>query len=184
MLHGDALLIASATEPLLSELEHLDRLHRELLKLCEEERNSLLEEPADIIKNLEILMALRQASESDQQPSRSSGSKSRSNLKRRTDNNDIGSSMDSPGPSGEKLHRFKGNSQRSGSVGGSQPRDIVAIKVEEGVEVNKGQLAERTGQLVVGAEVMYRHPKKAIPVEGEGIQCIIKMITGDGMKKK
>lgn len=127
-------------------------------------------------------MALRAASETEPSLGRNAGPKSRSNLKRRTDTDSFGG-MDSPGPSeGNKLQRLKGSSQRSSSVGNSQ-RDLVTVKIEEGAEGNKGQIAERTGLLGVGAEVVYRH-KKGSNQEGEGMQCVILSITGDGQKKK
>lgn len=64
-------------------------------------------------------------------------------------------------------------------------RDSVPVKLEEGVEVAaKGTIAERSGQFVVGAEVVFKHNKNRQGVEGEGIQCIIKSITGDGYKKR
>jgi SAGA-associated factor 29 len=64
-----------------------------------------------------------------------------------------------------------------------ETREAVSVKVEEGAEGVKGTVAERSGQFVIGAEVVYRHRHKQ-SAEGEGIQCIIKNISGDGTKKR
>jgi SAGA-associated factor 29 len=159
-----------------------------MLKLCEDERAILQDEPSDVIKNLGLLTALRQASEAEA-PLNRAASLSKSRKKR----NDMdGSATDSPGPSGafsDKASRIKGGVQRGTSVSSNQARDSrenrdVHVKVEEGAEGTKGTLAERSGHLVVGAEVVFKHNKNRQGVEGEGIQCIIKGISGDGHKKR
>lgn len=115
--------------------------------------------------------------------------------KSRKKRNEIDSSaIDSPGPSAvpvsDKLNRVKGSVQRSASVSSTQARDGrdgrdgVSVKIEEGTEGAKGTLAERSGQLVIGAEVVFKHNKNKQGVEGEGIQCIIKGISGEGHKKR
>jgi hypothetical protein len=177
------------TEPSLNEIDELDSYHRQQLKLSEEEKAILRDEPTDIIKNLGILIALRSASEADPQSRAASVPKQR---KRKTEAD--GSAADSPGPStavvSDKLNRLKGSTQRSTSVSSTQAREArearegIAVKSEEGVEGTKSTLAERTGQLVVGAEVVFKHNKKQQGVEGEGIQCIIKSISGEGHKKR
>ncbi|KAL6235944.1 hypothetical protein BDW75DRAFT_229878 [Aspergillus navahoensis] len=170
-------------KPTLSEHNQLDSLYRQMLKLCEEERAILQDEPSDVIKNLGLLTALRQASEAEAPMSRAA-SLSKSRKKR----NDIdGSATDSPGPSGglsDKGGRSKGGIQRSTSVSSTQVRDNVQVKLEEGTESTKATPAERNGQLAVGAEVVFKHNKNKQGVEGEGIQCIIKGITGEGNKKR
>ncbi|PYH99659.1 hypothetical protein BO71DRAFT_342381 [Aspergillus ellipticus CBS 707.79] len=179
-------------KPSLSEHNQLDGLYRQMLKLCEDERAILQDEPSDVIKNLGLLTALRQASEAEATPNRAAAlSKSR---KKRNDLD--GSATDSPGPSNsglsEKVSRVKGSVQRSTSVSSTQVRegrDIresnVYVKIEEGgSESTKGTVAERSGHLVMGAEVVFKHNKNKQGVEGEGIQCIIKGITGDGLKKR
>ncbi|KAL4879395.1 SGF29 tudor-like domain-containing protein [Aspergillus karnatakaensis] len=169
--------------PVLSEHNQLDGLYRQMLKLCEEERAILQDEPSDVIKNLGLLTALRQASEAEAPMSRAASlSKSR---KKRNDMD--GSATDSPGPSGglsDKGGRSKGATQRSTSVSSTHVRDNVQVKIEEGTESTKGTLAERNGQLAVGAEVVFKHNKNKQGVEGEGIQCIIKGISGEGNKKR
>ncbi|RAL17133.1 SAGA-associated factor 29 family protein [Aspergillus homomorphus CBS 101889] len=175
-------------KPTLSEHNQLDGLYRQMLKLCEDERAILQDEPSDVIKNLGLLTALRQASEAEA-PQNRAASLSKSRKKR---NEMDGSATDSPGPSNnslsDKVSRVKGGIQRSTSVSSSQAREgrdpIVQIKVEEGSEGVKGTLAERSGHLVVGAEVVFKHNKNKQGVEGEGIQCIIKGISGDGPKKR
>ncbi|RAH40965.1 SAGA-associated factor 29 family protein [Aspergillus brunneoviolaceus CBS 621.78] len=175
-------------KPTLSEHNQLDSLYRQMAKLCEEERAILQDEPSDVIKNLGLLTALRQASEAEA-PQNRAASLSKSRKKR---NEMDGSATDSPGPSNnslsDKVSRVKGGIQRSTSASSSQAREgrdpIVQIKVEEGSEGTKGTLAERSGHLVVGAEVVFKHNKNKQGVEGEGIQCIIKGISGDGPKKR
>ncbi|OJJ73582.1 hypothetical protein ASPBRDRAFT_205803 [Aspergillus brasiliensis CBS 101740] len=178
-------------KPSLSEHDQLDSLYRTMSKLCDEERAILQDEPSDVIKNLGLLTALRQASEAEA-PQNRAATFSKSRKKR---NELDGSATDSPGPSTsalpDKVGRTKGGVQRSTSVSSTQVRDGrdirdsgVYVKVEEGTEGTKGTLAERSGQLVVGAEVVFKHNKNKQGVEGEGIQCIIKGISGDGVKKR
>ncbi|EAW07500.1 SAGA-associated factor 29 family protein [Aspergillus clavatus NRRL 1] len=174
--------------PTLSEHNQLDSLYRQMLKLCEDERAILQDEPSDVVKNLGLLTALRQASEAEAPFSRSA-----SLVKSRKKRNDFdGSATDSPGPSGpsvsDKVSRVK-SAQRSASASSSQPRDReirdnVMVKIEETAESIRGTIAERNGQLAVGAEVVFKHNKNKQGVEGEGIQCIIKGISGDGPKKR
>lgn len=158
-----------------------------MAKLSDEERAILNEEPHDVLKNLQLLTALRQASEAEAPSSRGALSRPR---KKKGEMD--GSSTESPGPSGapsDRTGRSKGGVPRSASVSsaprdGREPRDGVAVKIEEGAEGTKGAIAERSGQLVVGAEVVFKHSKNKQGVEGEGIQCIIKAISGEGAKKK
>lgn len=161
-----------------------------MAKLCEEESAVLNDEPHDVLKNLQLLTALRQASEAEAPVNRVvSMSKSRKK-KGEVD----GSSTESPGPTGasvsDKVTRIKGAVPRSASVSSAhtretrEPRDNVAVKIEEGSEGTKGTIAERSGQLVVGAEVVFKHSKNKQGIEGEGIQCIIKAISGEGHRKR
>ncbi|KAH8698503.1 SGF29 tudor-like domain-containing protein [Talaromyces proteolyticus] len=150
--------------PTLAEVSQLDGWYRQVLKLSEEERAILQEEPSDVIKNLGLLTALRSASEAE---------------------NSAGRAVSLP--KSNKLNRVKGSTQRSSSVSSAgharDTRDSVSVKLEEGAEGAKGTVAERSGQFVIGAEVVYKHKNKQ-GVEGEGIQCIIKSISGDGTKKR
>lgn len=168
----------------MSEHDQLDTWLRQSQKLSEEERSIMLDEPCDVIKNLELLTALRKASEAEAPPNRATAlSKSR---KKRSDMDT--SATESPAASGaDKSSRSKGGVPRSASVSSTQARegrgDGTAVKIEEGAEGTKGTVAERSGLLVVGAQVVYKHNKNKHGVEGEGIQCIIKNITGDGKKR-
>ncbi|GIJ83702.1 SAGA HAT/Core module component [Aspergillus pseudoviridinutans] len=175
--------------PTLSEHNQLDSLYRQMSKLCEEERAILQDEPSDVIKNLGLLTALRQASEAEAPFNRAA-----SLVKSRKKRSDVdGSVTDSPGPSGpsvsDKIGRIK-SVQRSTSASspqtrdGREIRDSVMVKIEETAESIRGTIAERNGQLVIGAEVVFKHNKNKQGVEGEGIQCIIKGISGDGPKKR
>lgn len=172
-------------EPTMSEHDQLDTWLRQSQKLSEEERSIMLDEPCDVIKNLELLTALRKASEAEAPPNRSTAlSKSR---KKRSDME--ASATESPGASSaDKSSRSKAGVPRSASVSSTQAResrgDAIAVKVEDGAEGTKGTVAERSGLLVVGSQVVYKHNKNKHGVEGEGIQCIIKNISGDGHKKR
>ncbi|KAJ5097113.1 hypothetical protein N7456_007834 [Penicillium angulare] len=170
--------------PTMADHDQLDTWLRQSQKLSEDERSIMMDEPCDVIKNLELLTALRKASEAEAPPQRSSGlSKSR---KKRSDMES--SATDSPSASGvDKTSRSKGNVPRSTSVSSAQGQgrnDGIAVKIEEGSEGIKGTVAERSGLLVVGAQVVFKHNKNKQGVEGEGIQCIIKNISGDGHKKR
>lgn len=182
-------ILTIITESTPNDHSELDSLFQQMLRLCEEERAILLDEPSDVIKNLGLLTALRQASEAEA-PLNRAASLSKSRKKR----NEMDGASDSPAPPGpsvsEKASRIKGAVPRSGSVPSTQGResreirDNVAVKIEEGTEGTKGTIAERSGQLVIGSEVVFKHNKNEQGVEGEGIQCIIKTITGDGNKKR
>ncbi|WEW56692.1 hypothetical protein PRK78_002140 [Emydomyces testavorans] len=173
----------NGNKPSLDEIDQLDKYHRELMKLADEEKSILQDEPADVIKNVEILMALRSASEADPQGRLVSGKP----RKRKTDI-DSGAA-DSPGPSAtpisEKLNRLKSSGQRSTSVSSAQTRETTkGDEGSEGIKGTKGTAAEKSGQLFIGAEVVFKHNKKQQGIEGEGIQCIIKNITVEGHKKR
>lgn len=168
----------------MSDHDQLDSWLRQSQKLSEDERSIMQDEPCDVIKNLELLTALRKASEAEAPPNRSNAlSKSR---KKRSDVES--STIDSPGASGADKGRSKGAAPRSTSVSSTQARDGrndgIMVKIEEGSEGTKGTVAERSGLLVVGAQVVFKHNKNKQGVEGEGIQCIIKSISGDSHKKR
>ncbi|EDN04773.1 hypothetical protein HCAG_08435 [Histoplasma mississippiense (nom. inval.)] len=139
----------------------MENYERIINKYSEEERAILRDEPADVIKNLEILIALRSASEADPQPRTGPAGKPR---KRKTESDTPAS--DSPTTSmADKLNRLKSSTHRSASVSSNQAREAVSVKSEDG-------------------EVVFKHNKKQQGVEGEGIQCIIKSIAGEGHKKR
>lgn len=159
----------------------LEALYREGLKLSEEEQKILNEEPNDVIKNVGILTALRNASESDP-PRNPPMAKSRTQKRQKVEAAE--SVADSPGPSPSVLipsSRLKGSSVRSASVPSVTAKEgkDVAIKSEDGVEGGKGTLLDRVAKLTVGAEVAYKPSK-----EGDWIQCTIISISGEGNKRR
>lgn len=148
------------TEPTLSELSQLDDTHRQLLKLSEQEKKILKDDQRNVVDNLQLLIALRNHSEG--------AAKNHNKRKVETD-------AESPGPSSapvsDKVGHLKGSANRSTSVASSQPR-----------EVEPSAAADKSGALFVGTEVVFKH-KKQHGMEGEGIQCIVKNISGEGSKK-
>lgn len=155
-------------------------MYREVLRLTDEEKRILHEEPNDVIKNLGILRALRAASEIE--PRNAPTSKSR-NQKNKPPKPEMDGAADSPGPSpsmATSATKLKGSSVRSGSV--PSVKDI-SIKIEEGSEGSKGPLAERMGKFIVGAVVAYKQAK--MKEDGsQWIQCNIINITEDRNKKR
>lgn len=174
----------------MAEINQLDGWYRQILKLSEEEKAILMEEPSDVIKNLGLLTALRSASEAETSTSRAASLPKSSKQRIAKDGTGVQAATASNSALlPDKLNRIKGSTQRSSSVSSSghakDSRDSVSVKLEEGVEgAAKGTIAERSGQFVVGAEVVFKHNKNRQGVEGEGIQCIIKSISGDGYKKR
>ena len=176
--------------PSVREIDTLQDLYREGLKLAEEEQKILKEDPNGAIQNIGILNALRTASEID--PPRGSTALKPRNPKRTKMDNDVGVESPAPSPSiasSTGHSRLKGSTGRSASVSSvaKDGRDT-AIKVEEGglnggVESMKGTNAEKAGLLVKDAEVAYKQ-SKAKGFEGEGIQCIIISVLGEGKQKR
>lgn len=187
------------TAPTLAEIDALQALYRENVKLAEEEHNLLNEEPADLIKNLGILSALRTASEKE--PSRATAPSKIRKPKAQAPKLDMDGAADSPGPSpsmSTSASRLKGvNTARSGSVAsvrdgkeGKKTEKVekveekeVGVKIEEGSEGAKGPSAERAGKFFVGAEVAYKQAK--MKEDGsQWIQCIILGIDTTNTKKR
>ena len=137
------------------------------------------------MKNIDILRALRAASETEAHRN-TLPSKVR---KPKAPKVDTDGRPDSPGPSPSVLtsaSRLKGSSARSGSVAstrdGKDGKEAL-VKVEEGSEAPNGQLAERAGKLVVGTEVAYRQSK--MKEDGsQWIQCNIINIVEVPNKKR
>jgi SAGA-associated factor 29 len=102
----------------------LEALHREGIKLSEEELKILLEEPDDLIKNLETLISVRSAFENEA-PRTTANTKSR-NLKRRHDaeNGPNESPAPTPDPTSAAKASVKGTS-RSGSVAASMKQEVI-----------------------------------------------------------
>ena len=162
------------TAPTISETDELSKLYREVLRLSEEEQQILKEEPHDIIRNLEILVALKKASEVDPQPRQPQVSKSRNQKKRFED--DALASADSPGPNPgvapEKINRIKGSSGRSQSMS-REPKETVAKIAED----------SKNDPFTVGAEVVFKHNKRN-GADGEGYLYTIKAVSGEGTKRR
>ena len=165
--------------PTIKDIDELQELYREGIRLAEDEQKVLNEEPSDVIKNIGILAALRTASETE--PVRVPPQVKPRNPKRQKVETD--GAMDSPVPSPSvppAVSKLKGQSQiRSVSVP-RQPEPIV--KIEEGSEGSKGPAGERAGKFYIGAEVAY---KQARPKEdgSQWIQCNITNVTDKGSKK-
>ncbi|KAG8526697.1 uncharacterized protein KY384_008126 [Bacidia gigantensis] len=166
--------------PTVKDIDELQELYREGVRLAEEEQKILNEEPSDIIKNIGILAALRAASETE--PVRQAQTIKPRNPKRQKIETDGAADSPSVSPGiAPAVNKLKiGGVMRSVSVP-RQPEPIV--KIEEGTESNKPLPLEKVNKLVIGADVAY---KQAKPKEdgSQWIQCIITNITGEGNKKK
>ncbi|KAL6715416.1 hypothetical protein ACLMJK_006377 [Lecanora helva] len=178
-------------KPTVAQIDELMALYREGVKLAEEEEKILKEEPNDVIKNIEILAALRSASETE--PARPAHTQPKPRNPKRQQKPETDGAADSPvapvmSPSVVlPAARIKGTSTgpaRSGSVPAT--REVTkepVVKVEEGLEGSKGPAGEKAGKFFIGAEVAYRQAK---PREdgSQWIQCIIQNITEVGGKKR
>ena len=172
--------------PTVKEIDELYDLYHEGVKLAGEEEKILKEEPNDVIKNIEILAALRSASETEPVRPPPAVVKPR-NVKRQKIETD--GAADSPAPlipspsvvlPAQRVKEIK--HVRTGSV----PREVKlepVVKVEEGSEGSKGPAGERAGKFFVGAEVAY---KQAKPKEdgSQWIQCNITSISEVANKKR
>ncbi|KAL8847846.1 MAG: hypothetical protein Q9221_007148 [Calogaya cf. arnoldii] len=172
-----------AEPPSLVQIDDLQHLYKEALKLAEEEIKILDEEPSDVIKNVGILTALRTASEIE--PRNNSQSKSRNPKRQKLDTD---GTVDSPGPSpGAPISaaKVKATTVRAGSVPiVKEPKELKepVVKAEEGSEGVKGPSAERAGKFFIGAEVAYRLAKAK--EDPQWIQCEIINIDTAGNKKR
>lgn len=203
MLWGSSTCSPCVRTETVTDINQLDDLYRQNLKLAEEETEILA--TSELINKMEILKALKSPEESQARNSHATSGKGR-NVKRGIASGipaasaaavaaaDGDGAAESPGPSpaetimSDKLKRVKtGPGQRSASVGSQIARSLGdGSRGEEGGDgLNRGTNAEKAGQLTVGAEVVYKHNKKQHgQQEGEGIQCVIKNVSGDGIKKR
>ena len=151
----------------------------------------LNEEPNDVMKNIKILKALRQASETESARAAQVVVKPR-NVKRQKLETDGATDTNSPAPAPNATpsvvlpaSRLKDNPKiRGGSVPATREVKLEpTIKIEEGTEGIKGPAGEKAGKFYVGTEVAY---KQAKPKEdgSQWIQCNITSISGDGNKKR
>ena len=163
-------------KPTLAQHQRLDTIYRDLLKHSEEEKK--IQDEWNIVDSLAMISAMKA---SEEPPSRNGPiPKSRKHQRPAVDSD---GAPDSPGPSpsetrSDLLKRVKGTGQRSSSV--ASARSAVAPKSDElTAETNRGVVAERAGQLVVGTEVFYKFPKGSAEDLGAGIQCHIKKVWQD-----
>lgn len=173
--------------PTVKEIDELFFLYREGVKLAEEEEKILKEEPNDVIKNIEILAALRSASESEPVRLPQVIAKPR-NPKRQKVDTDGASDSPAPVPSPSVVlpaARVKSTGTvRAGSVPAVRevkPEPI--IKIEEGSEGSKGPAGERAGKFFVGAEVAYKQAKQKED-GSQWIQCNITSVVEIANKKR
>ncbi|KAL8709633.1 MAG: hypothetical protein Q9220_005725 [cf. Caloplaca sp. 1 TL-2023] len=174
-----------AEPPTLTQIDDLQALYREGVKLAEEEQKILNEEPNDVIKNVGILTALRTASEIEPRNSQPGKSRNPKRQKLETDG-----TVDSPGPSPSvptpTAKVRAGSTVRSGSVPIiKEPKESKepVIKAEEGSEGVKGPSAEKAGKFFVGAQVAYKLAAKA-KEDPQWIQCKIINIDTAGNKRR
>ncbi|KAI9846541.1 MAG: SAGA HAT/Core module component, partial [Sclerophora amabilis] len=188
IVEGEEKLSLDSAPPVV-EIDILQDLYREGVKLAEEEQKILKEDPNGAIQNIGILSALRDASEIEL-PRSTANLKGR-NTKRKLDgDSNAESPVPSPSVASSTTHsRLKGSSGRSGSVP-SIPKEAkeMAVKMEEpslsaGAEGVKGNMAEKAGLLIKGAEVAYKQSKQK-GIEGEWIQCTIISVSGEGKQKR
>ena len=157
------------------------------IRLVEEEKKILREEPCDLMKNFELFRALRAASELEPRIPSTKIRNPKNKPKGDTDG-----AADSPGPvfskssAGDSTYAETFREVEVGLPGGSTSsgKDVKdsSVNTEEGSDGGKG-LAEKSGKLVVGAEVAY----KQVKMKDDGsqwIQCIIKSISDVGNKKR
>ena len=165
-------------------MDELNDLYRENNRRSEEEFKILEDEPKDVTKNLDILRALRTAS--DDSPARASQPQ-KSRIVKRSSKPEVDAVTESPGPSPSVVvpsARVKGNNGgRSGSVPLVKDMKDVTIKTEEGLDGLQGSLADRLVKLVKGAEVAYKQTK-AKEDGSQWIQCTIIDITEVKNKKQ
>lgn len=160
--------------PTIEQHKRLDQLYRENLK-CADAEKKILEE-FDLSNNVAIYQSLTTP---DEPPARNGGTTKGSRSKAPRTSNDVDVVVESPGPSPSEtrtdvLKRVKGTTQRSSSV--ASAARSAAPRIDDGPDNNRGLIAEKAGQLVIGTEVFYKLPKGTPEEEGAGIQCIIKKI--------
>lgn len=176
-----------APAPLAKEIDELIALYREGYKLAVEEEKILKEEPNDVIKNIEILAALRSASETEPVRPPQAVAKSRQVKRQKIETDGAADSPAPPIPSPSVVlpaARVKDiKSVRMGSVPRELKQEPVVVKVEEGSEGSKGPAGERAGKFFIGAEVAYKQAKQKED-GSQWIQCNITSIAEVANKKR
>ncbi|KAF2740258.1 hypothetical protein EJ04DRAFT_572537 [Polyplosphaeria fusca] len=189
--------IARGDNPSASTDADLEKNLRENIRLTEEIQNHIESESGsnDILKQLEILAALRDAHEPEPISTSRAASvgKPRDRTKRKhTDSLDDRDSIaaESPGGGGggpspkvmtSTKERFMAKS--GGSRAGSVP--IVresSVKAEDAAESAELAKAPEKTRLTLNTEVLYRTPKTR--QEGEGILCRVTSVIGEGKQRR
>ena len=174
--------------PSIRQIDEIQDLYREGLRLAEEEQKILNDDPHGVIQNISLLSALRSASEAEP-PRAAANVKSRSSAKRKLDAFDGGS--DSPALSPNTASsatvghaRLKGAGGRSGSVPYT-PKDGKdgAAKADDGSSNGTPAVTDKMDLLVKKAEVAYKQGRQK-GAEGDWIQCIIISVSGEGKNKR
>ena len=171
--------------PTVKEIDELLALYREGVRLAEEEEKILKEEPNDVIKNIEILAALRSASETEPVRPPQVVAKSRQ-VKRQKIETDGAADSPAPIPSPSVVLPAARVKEIKHVRTGSVPRELKqepVVKVEEGSEGSKGPAGERAGKFFVGAEVAYKQARQKED-GSQWIQCNITSITEIANKKR
>ena len=181
-LYRDGVRLARGEEKLPRQNPRTDEA-----RWAEEEERILREEPSDVIKNIEILVALRSASETEPSRPTTAVNKSRNPKRQKLDADvPVESPAALPSPSIVlPAARIKGiGVGRSGSVPSTrEAKAEPSVKVEEGTEGSKGLAGEKAGKFYKGAEVAYKQVK---PKEdgSQWIQCNIIGVSEDGKKTR
>ncbi len=170
--------------PSVAEIDFLQALYREGLKLAEEEQRTLNDDQMSILKNLNILIPLRTHSENNPTvPTRPikmiNGPRGVRNTISSVSSDSLAAST-GLSASARPIIKDAKNS-RSGSVSSTLTG---AGKTEDGAEGAKPVVPERTGPLYVGAQVAYRPNKMKIAAEYEWIQCRVVAVNGEGKQRR
>ncbi|KAF2122716.1 SGF29 tudor-like domain-containing protein [Lophiotrema nucula] len=176
----------------------LEKSLRENIRIVEDIQNLIESESGsnDILKQLEILAALRDAHEPDPITTSRATSVNKGNRERQkrkhTDSLDDRESIaaDSPGGGGgpspkvmtSTKERFmqKSGGSRAGSVPVQRESSVKAEDAGETLDHQKSRLHS-------GTEVLYRHsnPKsRSLQTEGEGILCRVTTVIGEGKQRR
>lgn len=166
--------------PTRKELDELDALIREQVKLSEDILNIGRNGQDNTVQKLEILKAMVVANETE---------KAEPALRRVTANSRDGISLDgatdspAPSPIGERAHR-KDRLGTSSARGSLPPRDP-SVKLEGGDSASSGVEFNAKGKIVfqVGAEVALR-PKATGSEEPDWIQGTVIRVIGEGKSRR
>ncbi|KAI9891484.1 MAG: SAGA HAT/Core module component [Vezdaea aestivalis] len=177
--------------PSLADVDRLQSLYREGVKLAEEEQEILeKDQPQGTIDKLGFLIAMRAANEAEV-PRAGKQPNPRDKPSRGRPNDGASDAPASPKVSNpgilSRIKRERDNT-RSGSVP-SGTRDL-AVKVEDvasasGSESVKGFGSEKGSHQALhkGQEVVYKQSKQK-GLEGDWIQCVVLEVSGEGSKRK